>query len=44
MPVIIEEAGGTFTSLDGARDFDCGNGIASNGAVHDSVLKIVNQG
>ncbi|MGB6050435.1 MAG: inositol monophosphatase family protein [Rhodococcus sp. (in: high G+C Gram-positive bacteria)] len=44
MPVIIEEAGGMFTSLDGARDFDCGNGIASNGAVHDSVLKIVNQG
>lgn len=44
MPVIIEEAGGTFTSLDGSRDFDCGNGIASNGAVHDSVLKIVNQG
>lgn len=44
MPVIIEEAGGMFTSLDGARDFNGGNGIASNGAVHDSVLKIVNQG
>ncbi|OZE36182.1 hypothetical protein CH259_13910 [Rhodococcus sp. 05-2254-4] len=44
MPVIIEEAGGTFTSLDGARDFDKGNGIATNGAIHDSVLKIVNQG
>nr|WP_240930895.1 inositol monophosphatase family protein [Rhodococcus sp. B10] len=44
MPVIIEEAGGTFTSLDGVREFDGGNGIASNGAVHDSVLKIVNQG
>lgn len=44
MPVIIEEAGGTFTSLDGARDYNSGNGIATNGALHDSVLKIVNQG
>jgi fructose-1,6-bisphosphatase/inositol monophosphatase family enzyme len=42
MPVIIEEAGGMFTSLDGGRDFDRGNGIASNGLLHDSVLKLVN--
>lgn len=38
MPVIIEEAGGRFTSLDGRRVFDGGNGIASNGLIHDALL------
>jgi histidinol phosphatase-like enzyme (inositol monophosphatase family) len=42
MPVIIAEAGGRFTSLDGSRGFDRGNGIASNGLLHDSVLELVN--
>jgi histidinol phosphatase-like enzyme (inositol monophosphatase family) len=42
MPVIIEEAGGRFTSLQGRRDINCGNGVASNGLLHDSVLKLVN--
>lgn len=41
MQVIIEEAGGRFTSLDGRRVFNGGNGIASNGAVHDSLLSHV---
>jgi histidinol-phosphatase len=41
MPVIIKEAGGTFTSLDGRCDFNRGNGIASNGRLHDAVLKLV---
>jgi histidinol-phosphatase len=38
MPVIIEEAGGRFTSLDGRRAFDAGNGIATNGLIHDALL------
>lgn len=38
MPVIIEEAGGRFTSLDGRRVIDGGNGIATNGLIHDALL------
>ncbi|KUI40236.1 inositol monophosphatase family protein [Mycobacterium sp. GA-2829] len=38
MPVIIEEAGGRFTSLDGRRVIDGGDGIASNGLIHDALL------
>ncbi|WP_193047407.1 inositol monophosphatase family protein [Mycolicibacterium baixiangningiae] len=38
MPVIIEEAGGRFTSLDGRRVIDAGNGIATNGLIHDALL------
>jgi histidinol phosphatase-like enzyme (inositol monophosphatase family) len=38
MPVIIAEAGGRFTSLDGHAVFDAGNGIASNGLIHDALL------
>jgi histidinol phosphatase-like enzyme (inositol monophosphatase family) len=41
MPVIIEEAGGRFTSLDGRRVFNGGNGIASNGRIHDSLRSYV---
>lgn len=38
MPVILAEAGGRFTSLDGRSVFDAGNGIASNGLIHDMLL------
>jgi histidinol-phosphatase len=41
MPVIIEEAGGRFTSLDGRRVFDGGNGIASNGLIHETLRSYV---
>jgi histidinol phosphatase-like enzyme (inositol monophosphatase family) len=41
MPVIIEEAGGRFTSLDGQRVFDGGNGIASNGLIHEALRSYV---
>jgi histidinol phosphatase-like enzyme (inositol monophosphatase family) len=41
MPVIIEEAGGRFTSLDGRRVFTGGNGIASNGLIHDPLRSYV---
>jgi histidinol-phosphatase len=43
MPVIIEEAGGRFTSLAGERSFQRGTGVASNGILHESVLKLVSQ-
>jgi histidinol-phosphatase len=41
MPVIIEEAGGRFTSLDGRRVFNGGNGIATNGLIHDALRAYV---
>ncbi|WNG85959.1 inositol monophosphatase family protein [Mycobacterium sp. ITM-2016-00317] len=41
MSVIIEEAGGRFTSLDGRRTFDALNGMASNGLIHDELLEHV---
>jgi fructose-1,6-bisphosphatase/inositol monophosphatase family enzyme len=41
MPVIIEEAGGRFTNLDGRRVFDGGNGIASNGLIHETLRAYV---
>ncbi|MCV7421015.1 histidinol phosphate phosphatase [Mycobacterium yunnanensis] len=41
MPVIIEEAGGRFTSLDGRRVFNSGNGIASNGRIHETLRAYV---
>lgn len=41
MPVIIEEAGGRFTSLDGRRVFNGGNGIASNGLIHEALRSYV---
>jgi histidinol-phosphatase len=39
--IIIEEAGGRFTSLGGVRTPDGGSGIATNGLVHDAALAIV---
>jgi histidinol phosphatase-like enzyme (inositol monophosphatase family) len=42
VPVIIAEAGGRFTSLDGQEGPGHGNGLATNGLVHDEVLAILN--
>ncbi len=39
--VVVEEAGGRFTDLSGARRPDGGDGIATNGLVHDAALAIV---
>lgn len=39
---IVEEAGGRFTSLSGSTDIHSGSALASNGALHDQVLRIVN--
>jgi histidinol phosphatase-like enzyme (inositol monophosphatase family) len=42
MPVILAEAGGRFTALDGRPGYDLGTGIASNGRLHDAVRDLVN--
>jgi histidinol-phosphatase len=39
--VIVEEAGGAFTDLGGARRADGGDAIATNGLVHDAALAII---
>ena len=39
--IIVEEAGGTFTDLGGAPRADVGDGIATNGLVHDAALAII---
>jgi histidinol phosphatase-like enzyme (inositol monophosphatase family) len=43
MPVIIGEAGGMFTDFTGAPSIDGGSGLATNGLLHDEVLKIVSR-
>ena len=41
MPVIMGEAGGRFTSLDGRPGAAGGSGVATNGALHDEVLGLL---
>jgi histidinol phosphatase-like enzyme (inositol monophosphatase family) len=41
MPVIITEAGGRFTDFSGVTRADGGNGIATNGHIHDEVLALL---
>jgi histidinol-phosphatase len=41
LQVIVEEAGGRFTDFAGVPRFDGGDGIATNGLVHDAALAIV---
>ena len=41
IPVIIHEAGGTFSSLEGDPGFDRGNGVATNGVIHDELLGLI---
>lgn len=36
--VIVEEAGGRFSDLDGEARIDSGSGVASNGLIHDELL------
>jgi histidinol-phosphatase len=36
--VIIEEAGGRFTTVDGERRFDGASAVATNGLIHDDLL------
>jgi len=41
MLVLITEAGGRFTDLSGTARFDGGNGVASNGRLHDAALAVL---
>ena len=39
---IIQEAGGTFTDLQGNPTIHGGNAVSTNGRLHDQVLEILN--
>jgi histidinol-phosphatase len=39
--VIVEEAGGRFTDLRGARTPSGGNVLTTNGRLHDEVLEVL---
>lgn len=39
--VIVEEAGGRFTTLDGEARADGGSGVSTNGRVHDAILAVL---
>jgi histidinol-phosphatase len=41
MPVILTEAGGRFTTVDGREDAGGGSGVATNGRVHDQLLGLL---
>ncbi len=41
MPVIISEAGGQFTDLSGTPRADGGDGIATNGLIHEALLSLL---
>jgi histidinol-phosphatase len=41
MPVILNEAGGRFTTVDGREDADGGSGVATNGRLHDQLLQLL---
>jgi histidinol phosphatase-like enzyme (inositol monophosphatase family) len=40
MPLILAEAGGAFTDLNGRPGYDGGSGLASNGLLHDAALAL----
>ena len=40
-PVILAEAGGRFTSVDGNPSAEAGSGVATNGLLHDDLLKLL---
>jgi histidinol-phosphatase len=41
MPVLLSEAGGRFTDLDGRPGIEGGSGLGSNGAIHDELLALL---
>ena len=41
LQIIVEEAGGRATGIDGRRDFRCGSLVCSNGILHESVLSVL---
>jgi fructose-1,6-bisphosphatase/inositol monophosphatase family enzyme len=40
---ILEEAGGTFTDWQGRRSIHSGNGVATNGALFEEVMRIIEE-
>jgi len=40
--ILVQEAGGKFTDFSGKFSLTSGNGVATNGLLHDQVLKILN--
>lgn len=43
MSVILAEAGGRFTALDGHEGADRGHGLATNGHIHDQVIDLLHR-
>ncbi|HVX42635.1 MAG TPA: histidinol-phosphatase [Mycobacteriales bacterium] len=43
LALIVTEAGGTFTSLDGAPGPSGGSAVATNGTLHDEVLELLSR-
>ena len=41
--ILVEEAGGKFTDFDGKFSLTSGNGIATNGLLHNQVIRLLNQ-
>lgn len=41
MPVILREAGGRFSDLTGEERFDGGDGLGSNGVLHEELLELL---
>jgi histidinol-phosphatase len=41
MPVILAEAGGRFTGVDGTPGSAAGSGVATNGTLHDELLALL---
>jgi histidinol-phosphatase len=41
--VLVEQAGGRFTDLDGAARFDGGTALSSNGLLHDAALAVLHR-
>jgi histidinol-phosphatase len=39
--IVVEEAGGRITDFDGRRSFDRGEGLATNGVLHEAVLDVL---
>jgi len=42
LDIIVREAGGQFTNLDGKNGSHGGNGVSSNGLLHSDFLKALN--
>jgi histidinol-phosphatase len=44
LDILVREAGGTFTGLDGVAGPHGGNAVATNGLLHDQVLARLSAG